>query len=72
MPTAMPSMSIAANVSDRQARTASTSSQTRSADNRTVLWIVVAIVGVTIAAGVLRPASFDDASSQTPTWLVGP
>jgi hypothetical protein len=72
MPTTMPSMSIAANISDRRVQPASASSQTRSAGNRTVLWIVLAIVGVTIAAGALLPASFDDASSQAPTWLVGP
>lgn len=69
MPTTIPLMSIAAPVAERRART---SSRMRSAGNRTALWFILAIVGATIAAGVLLPAPPDSAATEGTTWVVGP
>jgi hypothetical protein len=71
MPTTVPSISNAASAADRRVRPAPASPQTRSAGNRAALWIVLAIVAVTIVAGALLPAAVDSAAPDA-SWLVGP
>ena len=72
MPTTIPLMALDANVLDQRILSAPASAQTRPERHRVALWIVLAVLGVTIVVSALSPAPADSAATEAPTWLVGP
>jgi len=72
MTTFIPLMSIDTNLSGRRDRAPRAPSRTHSAGHSPVLWIILAMVGVTTVAGVLLPAPSNNAATAGATWLIGP